>query len=197
MTKDADQQTAKDTPEEIAAAGTGGGWQARLREAGDIVAHNAAIILAILAVTLSFFSIYGLKASQASLAEATSKVNELAARLASSRTAFEKYQATVVQEKIAQEEERKKRDDVLKQIILSVSQQQVKMKISPTLEEVLHAAAGTQASSAVAAANTPNPAVATTVAAEKKPASTDAQPAKPTNPQVQSIKEAIQKFNSQ
>jgi hypothetical protein len=35
------------------------------------------------------------------------------------------------------------------------------------------------------------------VTGEKKPASTVEQPAKPTNPQVQSIKEAIQKFNSQ
>lgn len=195
MTKDADNQADKDLPQE----GSTGGWQARLREVGDIVAHNAAIILAILAVTISFVAIYGLKTSQANLAEATAKVNDLTARLTASRIAFEKYQATVLKDQSMQEEERKKLDEVLKQIILSVSQQQVKMKISPTLEEVLRAGAGTatQASSAVAAANTPNPAGATTVAAEKKPASTDAQPAKPTNPQVQSIKEAIQKFNSQ
>jgi hypothetical protein len=48
----------------------------------------------------------------------------------------------------------------------------------------------------VAAATTPNPAGATTLTAEKKPATTEVQPAKPTNPQVQVIKEAIQKFNS-
>jgi hypothetical protein len=196
MSKDADNQAAEDTSEEVAAASTGGAWQARLREVGDLVAHNAAIILAILAVTISFVSIYGLKTSQANLAEATAKVNDLSARLAASKIAFEKYQSTVVQEKGAQEEERKKLDNVLQQIIQSVSQQQAKMKVSPTLEEVLRAGTATQASSAVAAANTQNPAGATTVAAEKKPAATAEQAAKPSTPQAQSIKEAIQKFNS-
>jgi hypothetical protein len=199
MTKDADQQTAKETPEEVAPA-SAGGWQARLREAGDIVAHNAAIILAILAVTLSFFSIYGLKASQTNLAEASSKVNELAARLASSRIAFEKYQATVVQEKTAQEEERKKLDNVLQQIIQSVSQQQAKMKISPTLEEVLHAGSAVQPAPAVTGAATaplPTTSAATPAAGEKKAATVPEKPAKPMSPQAQSIKEAIQKLNSQ
>ena len=201
MTKDADNQANKDLPEEEASsASSGGGWQARLREVGNIVAHNAAIIMAILAVTISFISIYGLKASQASLAEATAKVNDLAARLASSRIAFEKYQATVVQEKIAQEEERKKLDHVLQQIIQSVSQQQAKMKISPTLEEVLRAGSAVQPGSAVTGAATaplPTTSAALPVAGEKKAATVPEKPAKPLSPQAQSIKEAIQKLNTQ
>ncbi len=196
MTTDADKQTGKDAPEEAASASSGAGWQARLREVGDIVAHNAAIILAILAVTISFVSIYGLKTSQASLAEATSKVNDLATRLASSKLAFERYQAAVVKEQSAQEEERKKLDEVLKQIIQSVSQQQVKMKISPTLEEVLRAGAAAQPGSAVAATTPTTPTAATAVVAEKKPLPATEPAAKPLSPQVQTIKDAIKKFNS-
>lgn len=197
MAKDIKQEvTSKDEPTGDAAASSGGVLLARLKAMGVKAARNTATILAIMGIVISLISMYMVKVSQAKLVETSAKIDDLSARLASSKVAFEKYQAVALQEKTLQNEERKKLDDLDRKIIQSVSQQQVKMKISPTLEEMLKASETVPPASSVEAVKTLSVPAVPSVTSEQKQASEPEKPSKKMSPQAQAIQGAIQKFNS-
>lgn len=65
------------------------------------------------------------------------KIDSLSASLLASKTGLEKFKVAIAQQKSLHEGESNKQDERAMQIVQSVSKLQVKMKISPTLEEQL------------------------------------------------------------
>lgn len=116
----------------------------------------------------------------------------MSASLLASRAELEKLKVAMAQQKSVHEAENNKQDERAAQIIQNVSKLQVKMKISPTLEEQLYQAASAAAVTplVVNAASVPVAAVpvaataGVSTGADKKPGA-----------QVQILKEAINKFN--
>jgi hypothetical protein len=141
-------------------------------------------VLAILALIIAVIAFTSNKSNQAQFNNAVAKIDSINASLSASKGELENLKITIAQRKTMQENESKQQDERLKQqderlkqqdtqatkIIQNVTKLQVKMKITPTLADQLNLP-----SSAVAAVSTVK---------EKK-----------LSPQVQAIKDAIDKFN--
>jgi hypothetical protein len=141
-------------------------------------------VLSMLALIFAVIAFVSNKSSQMQFNNAAAKIDSINASLSATKGELEKLKITIAQRKAAQENESRKQDEKLKQhdeklkqqdaqatkIIQSVTKLQVKMKITPTLADQLNPPA-----SAVAAVSTVK---------EKK-----------LTPQVQAIKDAIDKFN--
>lgn len=162
--------------------------------------------VAVVAVIVSVVAMNGNKADQAQLKQNAASIESMKASLLASKAELEKFKGAMSQEKAIHEEERKKQDARMMQIIQSVSKLQVKMKISPTLEEQLHQPVSrsevTPSVVAVPAVSITSPAATSTVSAMPgKAASAPAQANVSTGTdkkhgtQVQVLKEAIEKFN--
>lgn len=142
------KDTQADEPEAPSGGKPAGTWRdklSRLKPAMDFCARNFASALSILAMAISlgsvFYTNHSAKTSQPKLTEAVARIDAMTARIDSYNVEIKKYEAatmaSLLKEKALHEEERRKQDELIRQIIHSVSQQQVKMKISPTLEEIV------------------------------------------------------------
>jgi hypothetical protein len=142
----------------------------------------------VVAVVALLIAVSNNQSSQEQMNINSEKIDSVSASLPAPRAELEKLKAAVALEKILQEAERKKQEEQLAKIIQHISQLQLKMKISPTLEEQLH-----QPASAPVAA----PATADMPAAYTAPVKADESTAtgKKTGAQVQILKDAIDKFN--
>ena len=168
--------------------------RSKLKLIASYAMRGVAPVLAILALIIAVIAVNGNKSSQAQLSDAVAKINSMNASLTSSKGELENIRTVLAHEKSLLEEERKKQeaqDEQATKIILNVTHMQIKMKITPTLEEQLIQPASAVAPSVTGAAV---PAPAATPAAPAKAAVSTAKDKKPAT-QVQSIKDAIDQFN--
>lgn len=150
-----------------------------------------------IALILAVIAIVGNKSVQTELTQGAPKFESISTSLSASKGELEKIRAAMEEQNKLQTEELKKLDEQMEKIIQNVSLLQVKMKISPTLEEQLRqpasapAAASIAPASAVAAVPPAHPPVTAAPAIIPKPVE------KKLSPQGRSIKEAIEKFNKE
>lgn len=191
----------------------------KLKLVANYVLDGFPPVVAVIALIVAAMAMSDNKSTQAQLSKAIAKIDSLSASIqTASKGELDKINAAMAQEKLLHEEERKKQNEQAAQLIQSLSKLQVKMKISPTLEEQLRLPAAVSAvvpSAAheavlpkqevpvVAAPATVAPASKAPVAAAKSQAATvnvqvppiSTGTDKKLSPQVQTIKEAIDQFN--
>ena len=164
------------------------------------VIDGFAPFVAVIALIVAVIAVNGNKSGQAQLSQSAAKIDSMAAKIDSmsaillaSRAELEKLKAAKAQENALQQAENKKQDERLTPVIQSISKLQVKMKISPTLEEQLHQPASAAAAAPPLAAS----AVSAPAAAVAVPAKADVATGADKKPgaQAQILKEAINKFN--
>jgi DNA-binding protein H-NS len=171
----------------------------KLKLISSYVIDGFAPFVAVIALIVAMVAVNGNKSGQAQLSQSAAKIDSMAAKvdsmsaiLLASRAELEKLKAAKAQENALQQEENKKQDERLTPVIQSISKLQVKMKISPTLEEQLHQPASAAAATPFAASAVSVPAAAVAVPAKADVATgADKKP----GAQVQILKEAINKFN--
>ncbi len=114
-------------------------------------AMYASPVLAVLALIVGTFSLAGNLSTREQLGVAATRLESLNTSLSASKDELEKLKAAIAQGKAMQEEERKKQDELVSEIIRNVTNLQIRMKIYPTLEEQLiqHASTTPAAQSAV------------------------------------------------
>jgi|GEM_PF-6099284 hypothetical protein len=154
-----------------------------LREKLTLVGHyimlGLAPVIAVCALGVAIAAVIGNQAGEEQLSKSIAKIDSLSVSLASTKGELEKLKVSIAQEKGLQEEERKKQEERLAKIVQNITPLQLKLKISPTLEEQLRQTVAVSAVMPTATSST-----TATVTAEKKPSS-----------QVQVMKEAIDKYN--
>ncbi|MBI1174946.1 MAG: hypothetical protein GC139_06740 [Sideroxydans sp.] len=150
------------------------------------VARGFAPVVAVVALAVAVVAVVGNRSSQAQLARDAVGIKALDSSLVAARAELARLNAAMAQEKAAQEAERKQQGEQEQKIIASVTRLQVKLKISPTLEEQLMPPVS--AASAVSA-------VSAVTAAPAAAASAPAKVEKKLSPQAQAIKAAIDAFN--
>jgi hypothetical protein len=149
--------------------------------------------ISICALAIAVYALTQNQSGDEQLSMSKFKIDGLNLSLSSTKAELEKLKAAVAQANGLQEEVNKKQDERAMKIIQNLTPLQVKLKISPTLEEQLRQAAAASAiapavASSVAAAS----AVASSVAVASAVAPTNT---KQTLPQVKVMKEAIEKYN--
>lgn len=180
-----------DSSDDQAADESSGSSKAELiRQKLKVVVHYAVIgfapIVAVIALTIAVIAVTGNRSSQTQLGELTARLDSANASLSASKSEVERTHIALSQLKAQQEDAHKKQEELVEKIVQDITRLQVKMKISPTLEEQLHQPASASVaapvvSNAPVAANAP---AAAPVAVEEKPI-----------PQLKAIREAIEKFN--
>ena len=138
-------------------------------------------VVAVLALIIAVIAVTGnqpRQTSQPQLSKAVAEIDGMNASLAASKDELEKLKAAMAHEKTVQEER-------MTIIIRNITELQVIMHISPTLDEELHqpAKAPAPTSSVTGAASSPATEAVTKVT-DKKP-----------NTRAQDLKEALEKFN--
>ena len=149
-------------------------------------------ILSLAALGVAVFAVTGNRSGAEQISKAAANIESLSATLTATQSELEKLKAAQALEKIAQEVERKKLDEQLAKIIQNVTPLQVKLKISPTLEEQLHQPTG--ASSVLPAATLNSPVAHAAPITRAAPAAARTGDKK-LNPQVKIMKEMIEKYN--
>jgi hypothetical protein len=158
---------------------------------GQYIAEGFAPVVSLVALVTAVIAVTGNQAAQTQLKEGLAKVNGMNAGLLTIRGDLEKLKMTLAQEKSLQDGERKKLDDSLAKIIQGLTRVQVKLKVSPTVEEQLHLPDGTSAV-------TPAPVSAKDpVGAKAHLPVVAASPEKKRNPQVKAMMDAIKDYNKQ
>jgi len=158
--------------------------RSKLKLIANYAMRGFAPVVAVLALVIAVIAVIGNQSSKAQIGKDAARIDKMSASLLASKGELEKLKAAMAKEKAMQEEERKKQNERVTKIIQNATQLQVKMKITPTLEEqLLQAAIASAATPSVASAVAP---VAATVStgADKRPGD-----------KVQAIKDAIEKFN--
>ena len=166
-----------------------------LKQKLTLVGHYAMLglapVLSVCALVIAVVAVTGNQSGEEQLSKAIAKTESLNAGLAATKSELDKLKLSIAQDKAQQEEERKKHEDQFTRIIQNITPLQVKLKISPTLEDQLRqAVSGTSVApagpSSVQAANPSVPAAspAPTAAANKS-----------SLPQVKAMKDAIEKYN--
>ncbi len=117
----------------------------KLKLIGNYVLDGFAPFVAAIALIVAVIAVNSNKSSQEQLGQNAVQLGQNAAAIASMNASLliakgelEKLKVATAQEKSLQEEERKKQNERMTQIIQSVSKLQLKVKISPTLEEQMH-----------------------------------------------------------
>ena len=111
--------------------------RARLGLVVHYVMRGFAPVVSVLALILAVFAVIGNQADREQLGEATTQINSLSASMSESKGELDIFKVPLAREKTMLAEERKKQGEREAIIIKNVTQLQVKMKISPTLEEQL------------------------------------------------------------
>lgn len=164
----------------------------KLKLAGGYILDGFAPVVAVIALIVAVVAFNGNKSGQAELAQNAAKIASLNESLLVSKAEVEKLKIALAQENLSKEEQRKKQDEQTTKIIQGVSKLQVKMKVTPTLEEQMRQPV---------AALVLTPAAATAAPATAKPVTAPATAAvttgtkKAPGTQTQVLKEAIDKFN--
>lgn len=173
----------------------------KLKLIASYVLDGFAPVVAVIAVIVAVMAINGNKSGQTELAQNTARIASLSESLLASKAEVEKLKAALAQEKLSKEDERKKQDEQMAKIIQGVSKLQVKMKVSPTLEEQMQQPVASAAVTPLIATATAAPALANATAVPAKAVTAPATAAvttgtsKKPGTQVQVLKEAIDKFN--
>lgn len=178
--KSPDSKAADDSPPPSEA----GSVRLKLKRIANYAMHGFAPVVAILALVLAWVVFTGNQSGRAQINKADARIESLNASLLASQGELEKLKAAMAQEKAMQEEVHKKQGERTAKIIQGVTQLQIKMKIPPTLEERVDQPAS-------ASAVVPSAAHITAPAAAGAPTGAGNKP----DAKIQSIKEAIQKFN--
>lgn len=157
----------------------------KLKLISNYVLDGFAPFVAVIALIVAVIAVNGNKSGQAQFSQNAARMDSMSASLLASKAELEKLKAAMTQEKFLQQEANKKRDEQVAAIIQNISKLQVKMKISPTLEEQLQQPASASAVTPFVASAAPIPAKADVeTGADKQPGA-----------QLQILKEAINKFN--
>lgn len=183
----------------------------KLQPVANYVLDGFPPVVAVIALIVAIIAVNDNKSNQAQLGKAVAKMDSMSAGMQlASKGEMDKIKAAMAQEKLRYEEDQKKQNEQMAQIIRSVSKMQAKMKISPTLEEQMRQPVETsavaptavkelvlsKAAPVVAAPAALVPAARATVPAAKVQApAVPAGSAKKFSPQVQTIKESIEQFN--
>jgi hypothetical protein len=106
-----------------------------------LVAHYARLgfapVVSVLALIVAVFAVTGNQSNREKLNEAATRIESLSASQSESKGELELFRVPLAHEKSMLGEERKKQAERETKIIKNVTQLQIKMKISPTLEEQL------------------------------------------------------------
>jgi hypothetical protein len=183
----------------------------KLQPIANYVLDGFPPVVAVIALIVAIIAVNDNKSNQAQLGKAVVKMDSMGANMQlASKGEMDKIKAAMAQEKLRYEEDQKKQNEQMAQIIRSVSKMQAKMKISPTLEEQMRQPVETssvaptavkelvlsKAAPVVAAPAALVPAARAQLPAVKVQApAVPAGSAKKFSPQVQTIKESIEQFN--
>jgi hypothetical protein len=111
--------------------------RARLGLVIHYVMLGFAPVVSVLALILAVIAVIGNQSNREQLGKATSQINNLSENISESKGELDLFKVPLAHEKTMLAEERKKQVERETRIIKNVTQLQVKMKISPTLEEQL------------------------------------------------------------
>lgn len=179
------ERDSKDEGEE-AVASKGDLIRAKLGLAGHYVLLAFAPAVAVAALIFAVLAYHGSQANRARLTETNSRIDSLNATQSEPKGETDIFQVSLAREKALLAEERKKQVEKDAKIISSVTQLQIKLKVSPTLDEQMKddtkapEAATPVASSPVAAPSVTGAAPAPTPAAV--PATAMVEKAQPISP---------------
>ena len=171
--------------------------RAKLKLVGSYAMRGFAPVMSVVALVIAVLGFTGNRSGQVQFDKVAAGMDNVNASLATSKTRLEKLEASMVQEQTAQQDERRKRDTQVTEIIQGVTRLQEKMKVFPTLEEVLYlpASAAVAAPPAVAPASAAPSAVAPAVAAKSAVAAAAPAVKEKKPSQAQIIKDQIDRFN--
>ncbi len=112
----------------------------KLKLIASYILLGFAPFVAVIALIVAVMAMNSNKISNAQISQNAAEIESMSASLQTSKSELEKLKAkaALAQEKLSQENERKKQDERMTLIIQSVSKLQVKMKVSPTLAEQIH-----------------------------------------------------------
>jgi hypothetical protein len=110
----------------------------KLKIIADYVVDGFAPFVAVAALIVAVVAANGNRSSHAELAQRAEIINSLNASLLASKNELEKLKSVLAQEKLSKDEELKKQEERMMKVIHEVSTLQVKMKISPTLNEQIN-----------------------------------------------------------
>lgn len=177
--KSAARESDEDTEDAAAPSKAG----AAMRLVGRYAMLGFGPLVAVVALVVAAMAMSANQSSQEQINKAVAATDSLNKSLEATRSELERLGLSMTQEKNGQNEERKKQDELVAKIVQNVNQMQMKLKISPTLEQQLQPPASAPAAAAPAAAPVP---MAGATGADKK-----------LGAQMNAMKEAIEKFNKQ
>lgn len=158
----------------------------KLKLAAHYVMLGFAPLVAVAALVVALMAMSGNRASEEQANKAIAAADSLGKSLEATKSEMEMLRLAIAQEKNGDEEERRKQDELAAKIVQNISQLQTKLKVSPTLELQLQPPASAPVAAPAAAPAAAPGAAAGATGVSRKPA-----------PEVQAIKEAIEKFNRQ
>jgi hypothetical protein len=167
-------------------------WKQKLTLAGNYIMLGLAPFIAICALAIAVYAITQNQSGEDQLSMSKIKIDSLNLSLSATKGELEKLKVAIAQKNGFQEEVNKKQDERVMKIIQNVTPLQVKLKISPTLEEQLRQAEATSAVAPAIASSVTAASAASSVAAASAVANANA---KHSLPQVKVMKEAIEKYN--
>lgn len=182
-TPDSEKLSDQKPADDIAPTSKAGLSRLKLNLVANYAKRGFAPVVAVVALVIAVIAVIGNQSSQAQIRKADAKIASMSTSLSAYKGELAKLRAARSKEKAMQSEERKKQNEDETKIVQNVTRLQVKMKISPTLEEQLR-----QPASATAATSSVASAVAATTAVS-------ADTGKKPDAKVQAIKESIEKFN--
>ncbi len=147
-------------------------------------------VVAVVALVIAIIAVSSSRASHEQLDKTAAKLNDLNTSLSAAKSEVDKLKLAMLKDKSQQNEEIAQQGEQIDKIIRNLTPLQVKLKISPTLEEQLRQPVSAPASAPVAAA----PHAAEVAPAPKKSAEPVAAEKK-MSPQVRALKEAIEQYN--
>jgi hypothetical protein len=178
-----DERNRTDGKEETESASGAGGVTERLKVVARYAMVGFAPLVSVLALIFAVLAYNGNLSNRAQLNETNLRIDGIGAAEPEPKGETDIFQVSLAREKAVLAEERKKQVEKDAKIISNVTQLQVKLKVSPTLEEQLRAdAKAPVAASHVVSA--PVAASAVTAAVASTPVSTPIPPAKVENTSV-------------
>lgn len=169
--------------------------RAKLKMVGHYVLLALAPVLAIIALAVAMIAVSGVHSNQKQLAEMNNKIEGLSTSLSNAKAEADKLKMAMLKEKTQQNEELAKQNGQLNLLIHNITQLQVKLKVSPTLEDQLRQPVAISQATPISAVVESHPvsAVGATPPSTKKVVSAPAD--KSISPQVRAMKEAIDMYN--
>jgi hypothetical protein len=161
---------------------------------------------AVVAIIIAVIALNGNKSDQPQLAQNAATLAAMKAALQASGSELDKLKVAMAQEKAAYDEDRKRQNERMTQVIQSVSKLQAKLKISPTLEEQVQLSISAVVAAPPLAAASPPATPVTAKAAAQAPvtANTGKAPVaatvvtgtdKSSSARMNALKDSIDKFN--